>query len=80
MRHARCTDFTVSPKSPFVRYPTNVLNPTEVRIQQLCTKAIAAKTQIDVDRIIPELRAALQEHVRLVKVALDAKRISNSKN
>jgi hypothetical protein len=43
---------------------------TEVRVQQLCTEALAAKTQADVDRIIPELRAALEEHVRLAKDSL----------
>jgi hypothetical protein len=43
---------------------------TEVRIQRLCTEALAAKTQADVDRIVPELRAALEEHVRLAKDSL----------
>jgi len=43
---------------------------TEVRIQQLCTEVLAAKTQADVERIIPELRAALEEHIRLAKHSL----------
>jgi hypothetical protein len=45
---------------------------TEARIQQLCTEAIAAKTQADVDRIIPELRLAIEEHIRLAKESLEA--------
>ncbi len=43
---------------------------TETKIQQLCTEALAAKTQADVERIVPELRAALEEHIRLAKEAL----------
>jgi hypothetical protein len=43
---------------------------TEARIQQLCVEAIAAKSQSDVNRIIRELRVALQEHVRLAKDSL----------
>jgi hypothetical protein len=45
---------------------------TEARIKQLCTEALAAKTQADVDRILPELRSALEEHVRLAKDSLEA--------
>lgn len=44
---------------------------TEVKIHQLCTEALAANTEADVERIIPELRAALQEHVRLAKASLE---------
>ena len=40
---------------------------TEARIHQLCTEAITAKTQSDVERIVPEPRAAIEEHVRLAK-------------
>jgi hypothetical protein len=43
---------------------------TDARIQRLCTEALAAKTQADVDRILPELRSALEEHVRLAKESL----------
>jgi hypothetical protein len=57
-----CIDLVV-----LVRYRTRVHADTEVRIQQLCTEAIAAKTQVDVDRIIPELRAALEEHIQLAR-------------
>ena len=44
---------------------------TEARIHQLCTEALTAQTQSDVERIIPELRAALEEHVRLAKDSLE---------
>jgi len=45
---------------------------TEARIHQLCTEALAAQSQADVNRIIPELRAALEEHIRLAKASLEA--------
>ncbi len=45
---------------------------TEARIQQLCREVIAAKTEADVQRILPELRSALQEHIRLAKDSLEA--------
>jgi hypothetical protein len=44
---------------------------TEARIHQLCSEAIVAQTQSDVDRIVTELRAALEEHVRLAKQSLE---------
>ena len=44
---------------------------TEAKIQQLCTAILAASTEADVERIIPQLREALQEHVRLAKAALE---------
>jgi hypothetical protein len=44
---------------------------SEARIQQLCTEALASQIQADVDRrIIPELRAALEEHIRSAKESL----------
>jgi hypothetical protein len=43
---------------------------TETRIEQLSTEALEAKTQADVERIIRELRAALEEHIRLAKDVL----------
>jgi F0F1-type ATP synthase membrane subunit b/b' len=45
---------------------------TAARIQQLCSDAICAKTEAEIQRIIPELKAALQEHVRLAKESLQA--------
>jgi len=44
---------------------------TEAKIHQLCTEALAANTEAEVERIIPELRAALQEHVRLARTSLE---------
>ena len=43
---------------------------TEAKIQQLCTAVLAAKTEAEVERIIPQLRNALQEHVRLAQASL----------
>jgi len=43
---------------------------TAVRIQQLCTEVQAVKTQAEVDRVIPELRAALGEHISEAKDSL----------
>ena len=65
-------EFPVSPWWAFVGYPTNVPAHTEARIQQLCTEALAANELADVDRILPELRSALEEHVRLAKESLEA--------
>jgi len=36
------------------------------------TEALAAKTPSDVDRFLPELRSALEEHVRLARHSLEA--------
>ena len=44
---------------------------TEARIQQLCTEALAAKTEGDIERILPKLRSALEEHIRLAKDSLE---------
>jgi len=43
---------------------------TEARIQQLSTVALEVKTQADVERIVRELRAALEEHISLAKDSL----------
>jgi hypothetical protein len=45
---------------------------TEARIHQLCTEALSAQTPADVDRIVPELRSALEEHIRLARNSLQA--------
>jgi RNA binding exosome subunit len=45
---------------------------TEARIQKLCNKAIEAKSKDDVERVITELRSALEEHIRLAKQSLSA--------
>ena len=49
-----------------------MLTDTEHRIRQLCTEAIAAEAEASVNHVIPELRAALQEHIRLAKESLEA--------
>ena len=54
----------------FVRYLTPVPAHTEARIQQLCTEVLAVNSQADVERVIPELRAALEEHISLAKDSL----------
>jgi hypothetical protein len=43
---------------------------TEGRIKQLCSAAIAIKTEEDVDRVMEQLREALEEHIRLAKKSL----------
>ena len=45
---------------------------TEERIKQLCAEAKAAMSQSDVERIFTELRAALEEHVKLAKQSLQS--------
>jgi hypothetical protein len=54
----------------FVRYHTNMSAQTDARIQRLSAEALNAKTEDDVDRILEELRVALQEHVSLAKEKL----------
>jgi len=55
----------------YVRYHTVVPAHTEAKIHQLCTEALAANAEADVERVIPKPRAALQEHVRLAKSSLE---------
>jgi hypothetical protein len=49
---------------------------TEAKIQRLCTEAISAKSEEDIERIVKELRSALEEHVRLAKESLKAQAAS----
>jgi hypothetical protein len=44
---------------------------TEARIEQLCDEALTVRAQADLDRVVHELRAALEEHVRLAKASLE---------
>ena len=44
---------------------------TEARIKSLCAEALAAKSAADVDRIVAELRVALEEHALLAKALLE---------
>jgi len=57
-------------KGLYVRYRTKVPQHTEARIQQLCREAVAARTEADLERILPELRSALHEHICLAKDSL----------
>ena len=45
---------------------------TESRVLELVTAALAAKSEDDIDRVLPELRAALHENIRLAKESLEA--------
>jgi hypothetical protein len=45
---------------------------TEARIRKLMSEALAATSDSEVERILPELRSALQEHIRLAKESLEA--------
>jgi hypothetical protein len=49
---------------------------TEARIQELCKQILAAKSDEDIERVVPELRAALEEHIRLAKDSLRVQRIN----
>jgi hypothetical protein len=51
---------------------------TDLRVRQLCKEILAATTKAEVERILPELRAALEEHIRLAKdsLGLQAKAIA----
>ena len=40
----------------------------EDRVRELCDRAIAAKTQAELDQILPELKAAIRDHIRYVRV------------
>jgi hypothetical protein len=53
-----------------------VPSPSDDRIQQLCKEAVDAKTPTELDRVIPELRAALEEHIRRAKKRLKEQRNS----
>lgn len=43
---------------------------TDLRVRQFCKEILAATTKAEVERILPELRAALEEHIRLAKDTL----------
>jgi len=44
---------------------------TDFRVQRLCKEIVAATTKAEVEQILPELRAALEEHIRLAKDSLE---------
>jgi hypothetical protein len=44
----------------------------EDRVWLLCEQAIAAKTQAELEAVLPELKAAIRDHMRYVRaVAMD---------
>ncbi len=44
----------------------------EQRVQDLCAQAIAAKSQAELDLILPKLQAAIRDHIRYVRaIALE---------
>jgi hypothetical protein len=43
---------------------------TECLILELITEALAAESEDDVKRVLPELRAALRQHIRLARESL----------
>jgi hypothetical protein len=45
---------------------------TEARIHALCKKAVSAHDEAEVERIVSELRTALNEHIRYARVSLQA--------
>ena len=45
---------------------------TEARIQELCAKALAATDHLDAERILVELRLAIEEHIYYAKNSLEA--------
>jgi len=47
-------------------------SPTETRIHVLCAEAIAAKDEADIERIVAELRKAINEHIELARNSLGA--------
>ena len=45
---------------------------TEARIQELCAKALAAQDNAEAERILVELRLAIEEHIYYAKSSLEA--------
>jgi hypothetical protein len=39
----------------------------EGRVRVLCDRAIAAKTQVELDAVLPELKAAIRDHIRYLR-------------
>jgi len=48
---------------PFPMPPSSL----EERVRILCDRAIAANTQPELDAILPELKAAIRDHIRYVR-------------
>jgi hypothetical protein len=71
----RRADLRVFPVSSavFARFK-NIAVPlhTEARIRQLVDQALTATSDSDIEWIAPELRSAIEEHIRLAKESLGA--------
>ena len=39
----------------------------EDRVRVLCDQAIAARTQAELDAVLPELKAAIRDHIRYLR-------------
>jgi hypothetical protein len=49
---------------------------TEARIRQLISDALTSTSEADVaQRVLPELRSALHEHLRLIKESVEAQTV-----
>jgi hypothetical protein len=42
----------------------------EDRVRMLCEQAVSAKTQAELDTILPELKAAIRDHIRYVRAVV----------
>jgi hypothetical protein len=42
----------------------------EDRVRILCERTVAAKTQAELDAILPELKAAIRDHIRYVRAVV----------
>jgi len=54
------------------RYRATVSTHLEVRLRCLCSELASSKTDAEIDRILPELRSAHEEYVRLANESLEA--------
>jgi hypothetical protein len=46
---------------------------TEERIRRLCGEAVSTENNDEFDRVIAELRSALEEHIRLARESLQSR-------
>ena len=61
--------FSCPVHSPVAMPPSSL----EERVQDLCAQAIAAKSQAELDLILPQLQAAIRDHIRYLRaVAVEA--------
>jgi hypothetical protein len=61
------------PARAIVGYPTvHLPRHTDIKIDELCAKAKAAKTEPEVRQVVGQLRSALSEHIGLARESLEA--------